>query len=173
MNCIHCNKLIETGDGRNKFCNKSCAAIFNNKIAPKRKKTKKCRHCEALIESKLTFCHSCAKQGRHLKSGKPLGERTLGEELDRRGNKINDANRYCNIRKHAHTCSKQLKRVCAYCGYDKHVEFAHKKAISDFPNEAKIKEINSLDNLIFLCPNHHWEFDNNVIEVVAPQGFKP
>ena len=44
---------------------------------------------------------------------------------------------------------------CAICGYDKHVEIAHIKPVSDFTDSCTIAEINSIDNLIALCPNHH------------------
>lgn len=35
------------------------------------------------------------------------------------------------------------------------------KATSDFDDDVLIKEINNINNLIGLCPNHHWEFDND------------
>jgi predicted restriction endonuclease len=54
-------------------------------------------------------------------------------------------------------------QACAVCGYALHVEIAHKKAVSDFSDDALIKDINSIENLIPLCPNHHWEFDNKVL----------
>lgn len=54
---------------------------------------------------------------------------------------------------------------CAICGYDKHVEIAHIKAVSDFSDETTIREINSINNLIGLCPNHHWEYDNGIIKI--------
>ena len=54
---------------------------------------------------------------------------------------------------------------CAICGYDKHVEVAHIKAVSEFNNEATIREIDSIDNLIGLCPNHHWEYDNGILKI--------
>lgn len=54
---------------------------------------------------------------------------------------------------------------CAICGYDKHVEVAHIKAVSEFSDDVTIKEINSIDNLIGLCPNHHWEYDNGILEL--------
>ena len=55
--------------------------------------------------------------------------------------------------------------ACSICGYDKHVEIAHIKAVSDFDDSATIAEINSIDNLIALCPNHHWEYDNGVLKL--------
>lgn len=58
---------------------------------------------------------------------------------------------------------KPLK--CHICGYDKHVEIAHIKAVSDFDNDVLIKDINSKDNLIALCPNHHWEYDNGILKI--------
>jgi len=37
----------------------------------------------------------------------------------------------------------------------------HIKAVSDFDENTPIVIINSIDNLMALCPNCHWEFDNN------------
>lgn len=34
--CLHCGKKIEGGDYRKKFCNRSCAAIYNNTHKPKK-----------------------------------------------------------------------------------------------------------------------------------------
>lgn len=60
-----------------------------------------------------------------------------------------------------HTQSPQ----CLICGYDKHVEVAHIKAVAEFDDNATIGEINSINNLIGLCPNHHWEFDNKLLKL--------
>jgi len=49
---------------------------------------------------------------------------------------------------------------CHVCGYSKHVEIAHKRAVADFPVTATVGEINNLENLMSLCPNHHWEHDH-------------
>lgn len=54
---------------------------------------------------------------------------------------------------------------CAICGYTNHVEVAHIKAVSEFPNDAPISTINSITNLIGLCPNHHWEYDNGILKL--------
>lgn len=54
---------------------------------------------------------------------------------------------------------------CYVCGYDKHVEVAHIKSVSSFSDETLISEINSKDNLIGLCPNHHWEYDNGILDL--------
>lgn len=58
-----------------------------------------------------------------------------------------------------------LIHKCAICGYDKYIEVAHIKPVSEFENSATIREINSITNLIGLCPNHHWEYDNGFIKI--------
>lgn len=62
-----------------------------------------------------------------------------------------------SIRKHAEKVFNSSKedRKCCLCGYDKHIEIAHIKAVSDFSDETLISEINNIDNLVPLCPNHH------------------
>lgn len=56
---------------------------------------------------------------------------------------------------------------CIVCGYNKHIEIAHIKAVSDFNDDATIVEINDINNLVGLCPNHHWEFDNNLLDITS------
>lgn len=54
---------------------------------------------------------------------------------------------------------------CEICGYAHHVEVAHIKSVAEFSETSTIREINSIDNLIGLCPNHHWEYDNGILEI--------
>jgi len=54
---------------------------------------------------------------------------------------------------------------CAICGYSNHVEVAHIKSVSEFNVSTPIVVINLLSNLIGLCPNHHWEYDNGFLEL--------
>jgi len=51
--------------------------------------------------------------------------------------------------------------MCVICGYSKHVDVCHLHPISDFPLTCTISEVNALSNLVTLCKNHHWEFDND------------
>jgi hypothetical protein len=57
-------------------------------------------------------------------------------------------------------------KYCICCGYAKYYEVCHVIAISDFPDTALVSEVNSLDNLMALCPNCHWEFDHGLLKVV-------
>ena len=71
------------------------------------------------------------------------------------------------IQKYAkNTYTKSHKpKYCVVCGYDKHYEVAHIKAVSVFDDNALISDIDHIDNLIALCPNHHWEYDNNNLDI--------
>ena len=82
-----------------------------------------------------------------------------------RNNNSFKENRYVRIRTNAQGLYRKysLPLVCAHCGYDKHVEICHIKAIKDFDDSALISEINSKENLIALCPNCHWEFDHHLL----------
>lgn len=55
-------------------------------------------------------------------------------------------------------------KECVNCGYIKHIEVCHIKAVSEFSDDTLIKEINNLNNLIALCPNCHWEYDNGLLK---------
>ena len=69
------------------------------------------------------------------------------------------------IRELAKNKTKTIERFksCQNCGYNKHVEICHVKAIKDFSLETLISEVNDLNNLVGLCPNCHWKFDNGIL----------
>lgn len=106
----------------------------------------------------------CSKLGIEPQLYKPssLLNRTKGELLSDRKNYQSYRSAIRKLAEKIYTDSGQ-KKVCAICGYDKHAEIAHIKAVSEFDDSATIAEINSLNNLIALCPNHHWEYDNGII----------
>lgn len=74
--------------------------------------------------------------------------------------------RYADVRWCAREVTKSWPKRCKICGYSKHVENCHVKAIQLFDESTPLSVINSENNLVLLCPNHHWEFDNLHIEVV-------
>jgi predicted restriction endonuclease len=45
------------------------------------------------------------------------------------------------------------------------VEICHRTDVKDFPDETLISEINNINNLVALCPNHHKEFDDGHITI--------
>lgn len=150
--CLFCSKMIEVPEGkrvgeikRKKFCNKSCAAKFNNRIFPKRKKvTKEKNYCVLNIDF--------------------LGYKTKGSLFEERKNWQSASSA---IRRHARKKYSESGKDyrCKVCGYDIHIDICHIKSVSSFGDDALIKDINSADNLVALCKNHHWEFDNKIIDI--------
>jgi hypothetical protein len=161
--CQHCQKEYDNKDKRSKFCSRSCAATFNGKMFPKRKRTRKCKSCDNLVKSGFTYCEHCVSQKVHYGQNGPVEERTLEQELLLKKHK--GANRYDHIRQHAQRVMRKEPASCKVCGYEKHVEVCHIHPISSFSPDTKIKDINSKNNLVHLCPNCHWEFDHDLLKL--------
>jgi len=164
MKCSNCGSLVKRmpseirkSKSGNSFCSKSCAAVFNNKKYPKRHRTRRCGVCNELVRSDSKYCSGCYRR-KHYLEDKTLAEATANRK---------DNNRYTSIRQVSRKTYLKSDRpkCCAECGYSNHIEVCHIRDIPDFPPTALVREINDLSNLIALCPNHHWEFDNGLLEV--------
>jgi hypothetical protein len=169
VKCAQCKKEINKNPREirnsktgNVFCSRSCSATYNNKKKPKRERSTTCKTkgCKNKILSGWTYCDECISQNKHMKY-KSLTEQTLGEYISGRKK---DSNRYTAIRKHAQAVMKDEPKKCS-CGYDKHVECCHIKDIKDFDLNEEIININSKENLIYLCRNCHWEFDHGMLSI--------
>ena len=167
--CEFCGKMIMVRYGekpyqtkKKKFCNSSCCASLKNKVA-KRVLKKKCIVCGKLITSNLTLCSDNCKIEFSLKNGK-LSNMSKKELFEKYA--VWQTAR-SQIVKHARSLFKMLniERKCVICGYENHIEVAHIIAVKDFPDYALISEINNKNNLVALCPNHHWEFDNGILSL--------
>lgn len=158
MNCLVCNK--ETNNP--KFCSRSCSATFINKILPKRKPTRKCIWCDDIVmSSRHSRCKEC--QEKYLKTRREHIEQLTLAEARRDHWPIKNKFDYIRVNTRYHFKDLAAK-PCYICGYDKHVELCHIRPIVDFPDDAKIKEINCYGNIIPLCRNHHWELDHEMID---------
>lgn len=169
-NCKNCQKLIPvkktSKNTWTKFCNRSCAASYNNKKYPKRQLEGICSECNVQCASSKKYCSSCLEIMRK-ESYHKWSEMTLGEYKGS-GN-ANYASGYPYIRALAR--KKYIKNnndhSCKICQYDKHIDVCHIKGISSFSLSATIAEINHIDNLIGLCKNHHWELDNGYLDLYS------
>ena len=155
INCLNCNK--ETNNP--KFCSRSCSATYTNKHYPKKKTKKICTWC---TESVISWRHShCHKHLLEYKEGK-YSALTIGEYRNKQSVKGKHPSWiHAHVRQFARSWLKELvNQPCRHCGYDKHIELAHIKNVASFPDSALLREVNSIDNVLPLCPNCHWEFDN-------------
>ena len=137
--CLQCNKVFFAAKNTQKFCSYQCSCRYNIAI---NKNKKDAQYIAALLDKNTKTSKA------DIKNSSSFGE-----------------NRYVKIRYNAQQVYKYSNSlyVCAHCGYDKHVEICHIKAIKDFDDSALISEINSKENLIALCPNCHWEFDHHLL----------
>ena len=148
------SKRAASKDGYRTIC-KECSKIRKN---PKRHgQNIPCKFCGELCWSKTGRCQKCKnKQGFDNYETLTLGDKTYSKHKYAK---------YAYIRFYARKIAIELGfNKCCNCGYDKHFEIAHKKPISSYPPETLIKDINSPDNLLPLCPNCHYEYDNNLLK---------
>lgn len=156
-----------------KFCSKSCSNACNNGKVNRRKITPRyCKTCgkEIITKSytKRLYCDEYCRS----RSGFDWSKITFGDIKTRKYKQ--PSNNYRSIRDHsAHVYKKSGKpQACFNCGYDKHYHVSHIKPIILFSDDTPISVINSLDNLIALCPNCHWELDNGLI-MLPLRGIEP
>jgi hypothetical protein len=139
-------------------CSRKCAAKCNNS---KRVKPKLCLGCSCSINHKGNYCDNCRYKTR--KSGEDYTNTTLGELKERYSLHQFHAKLRGNSRSVYARSGNPL--FCRICGYSKHVDICHVKQVSEFDESTKISEVNSINNLVTLCKNHHWELDNNQLSL--------
>ena len=149
-----CNSALR----EHNFCSLSCSAKFNNqkRIKNPRTKTRICKKCYVsfVLLGQERLCKLCQEPKTPLL--------TKGELFAVRSNWQSARSAIQKLARKAYFESKVII-ACNVCGYATHVEVAHIKSVQSFSDNSTIQEINSLHNLVALCPNHHWEFDNGII----------
>lgn len=156
--CKQCLKIIEPRDSekvsevrRKNFCSQSCSAKFNNH-----------RRIKLVVVIKRCGIRINLASVPFYKKPELFIKLNCRTKKDLFISRTNWQSARSSIRRNAQMAWKRSGRAlkCSVCGYEKHCEIAHIKSVSDFSDESLIRDINSIDNLISLCPNHHWEFDN-------------
>ena len=141
--CLQCGKeLIGRDKNRKKFCNHTCAAIFNN--GNRAKQTNTCLYCGKEISSKKYCSKHC--QDKHK-------EELLLEEW-KNGNESG-----CDISGGVKVFLRRflLKKCnykCQICGFDKLNSFTGKPILQIHHIDGDCFNTNE-DNLMVLCPNCH------------------
>lgn len=158
MNCTNCG--CETSNP--KFCSRTCAATYTNRVSPKRPKEGCCKDCGIAVITKRCRCDQCRAKHDPTQINR---NRTIGEfraKVALKGKHPSWMHAY--VRGMCRTWNRSLSmKPCAHCSYSKHVELAHIKALNEFPDETLLSEVNDPSNVIQLCPNCHWEFDHELL----------
>ncbi len=187
--CLYCNAIIMvavtdqvTAVRKKKFCNKSCAASYNNALFPKRISISSgtCVKCNVPIlftkkngsgYNHRSYCDNCLM---FVKTERIIGVGLSIEDLfvSQTKGSLRLRRKDCkSIHSTLRTHSRQVyissgrPMECEICGYSKYVEVCHIIAVKDFSDDATVLEINAISNLKTLCPTHHWEFDNGFISL--------
>lgn len=179
--CLFCKKPIIHKEGDilrytqlKKFCNKKCAGFYNNSNRPLSSYAKvpvisvdrKCYKCQQTFSivrdnngkfPRVRVCELCRK--RDLIS---VDKRTINELFKVRKNYQSARS---EIRRHAYITyiESNKPKICKLCGYSKHIDVAHIKAVADFDKNTLISVVNNINNLVGLCLNHHWEYDHDLL----------
>lgn len=167
--CAKCDKkftrAIHTGH-QSKYCSRECARLDKQgKYFPllpriRNGEAKYCPKCKVNeIFNREASCLDCrydAQFGVNSKDNYSII--TLQDLRDR----YTVYQYHAKVRGHSRSIYKlnRGEMTCKECGYDKHVDIAHIKNVKDFSMDTIVSEVNSMVNLVALCKNHHWEFDN-------------
>jgi len=155
--CITCKQ--ETFNP--KFCSQSCAAKFNNKIAPRRQLEGKCSKCLKPIKSSRKYCKECFQQYKR----RDYGSMPLSDFREQCGSR----NSYMTqVRQHARSIAKNagLLKSCKVCNYSRCVQACHIKPVASFTEDTLLRIVNLPSNLVGLCPTHHWELDHGFYQMI-------
>lgn len=170
--CLVCQTEFYKSDSQiepsgNTFCSSSCAAKWNNRGRQRNPaKPRNCSRCSTVFyrknDERSILCEKCREDKGSKIDGKTLQE--CEEELWLKGK--HPSWKGSLVRQHNAFVNSKLKKLsCQLCGYSNHVELAHIKSVRSFPKEATLAQINSSENILVLCPNHHWEFDNGILSL--------
>jgi len=163
MRCLSskCGSEFTPKTDTHKYCSTKCRVYESVKIFNK-KHSGNCKHCgNALKKIKATCCKKCM----NLDKTNTIKSMTFGEFISELRTKRSYPGDYSRpIRGFARSWNATLlKNPCQVCGYYIHIELAHRTAISSSHPDMTLGEINSPDNIFVLCRNHHWEYDNDVL----------
>ena len=153
INCPVCGEKTKNP----KYCSKSCSAKINNSLFPKHPR-RKCLKCELPTRSRTHYCKTCLISNRIEK----YGEKVISDFSSTYAR-----HKYQSIRNHAHQIARfyNIKKECPSCDYKNHVQLCHIKDIAKFDKNTKLKIVNNLKNLVFLCPNHHWDLGHGLLDI--------
>jgi hypothetical protein len=173
--CAHCGGPIPLPPSgvprearKKKFCNSTCSALATSH-SPRRRRgpPRTACACGSFDSVRHGRCRACRRQPKT----DVLFTMTKGELFSRSATWQSARSA---IQRHARKIylDSGAPTVCIVCGYARHIEVAHRKAVSAFKANVTIDEINRIENLMALCRNHHWEQEHDGL-VVAEIGVAP
>jgi hypothetical protein len=168
--CIVCGNQTDFGRKRCKNCIeqlKQTGTMSYNK----ERQNKECINCGEVF-SGLSYSKYCSIECKkdYRKRNNKGSRNPIGIDLtlkDATYDYLHKSSMFALVRSRSRSIGKShgLDKKCFNCGYSKHVEICHIKPVHKFTEGSLVSEINSLSNLIGLCPNCHWEFDHGMLNL--------
>jgi hypothetical protein len=160
MECPNCKYEFETNNKKQVFCSVKCRRLHSVKKWQQNNK-KPCPSCGDLMAYNSKLCKLCNNGTNECKQSTIEEYQSMPSIKDKHPSWVSH-----HIRLFAKSWNPHLKgKPCENCGYEKHTEFCHITAISDFDKDTKLSVVNGEANLVILCPNCHWEFDNGLLSL--------
>lgn len=153
--CLFCKKSTKNP----KFCSTKCSSHYNNKLKPVL-----CKSCDIIIADRWVsrkYCESCRYTNNP--NYRDWSKLTCGDvRKDKSTFRF-----HARIRSLARSVYKRSGKPqhCVNCNYRNHFEVCHIKPISQFDDNTIISTINSISNLVALCPNCHWDLDHGLLDL--------
>ena len=124
----------------------------NARIRSKRQVRTKCQ-CGNFKAKSQDLCPRCIR-GEKIK---PKRKRILESTIESYYKSYTSNTKHASIRRLARVIAEEnkLEKKCKICDFEDYVELCHIKAIKDFDKTSTIGEVNDINNLVYLCPNHH------------------
>lgn len=174
VKCYTCNSNIYKTPAQLKksnkhYCSSKCSCIQSNKIRwknhiPEINTTPiKCDKCGCIRSYQTKNCPACRREKININH-----KNTTIKQLKTKYKLRNNSSYWYSseIRQLNRKWNKSLLELpCQVCGYKIHVELCHIKPISQFSENSKLETVNDEKNNLVLCPNHHYEFDNEIIKL--------
>lgn len=135
--CKHCDEVC-----KNKFCNRSCSAKFNNKLRRKEHKLKFCLNCSHVLNRIFRGGKYCSKDCELIYKRKLLRDRILFDSALISSRILKDF------------LIQEYGNKCMECGWCKTNPFTNKVPI-ELEHINGNSEDNRLNNLKLLCPSCH------------------
>ena len=139
MNCLECDKSLE--NSKNKFCDRSCAATYNNRKRPKKRNS--CTYCGQDTKNKVYCSNGC--QAKHT-------QQKIYEQIEAGEYKVITGTN--TLRKYL---LESRGEVCECCGNS---EWLGEKIPLNVHHIDGDAANNKLENLEVLCLNCHGLTDN-------------
>lgn len=138
--CLNCGKFTQNP----KFCSKSCSAVTNNRVSPKRTKTRSlCLNCKNECKTASTKYCSPLCSTEHKKK--------LNFERWMKTDQFSDSVLSSSIR---NRLIEQSEYKCSQCGWDK-INPKTGKSPLEVDHIDGNHQNNLISNLRILCPNCH------------------